>query len=86
MGTYTWLQILFFCIDKVDLIICYKTRCNYALYNSTNSIICQGAIEQWRIQYGAFGANAPPPPPNLMEELAILLIKILNFMSGQEST
>ena len=33
---------------------------------------------QWRIQDGAFGANA------LVEEPAILVIEILNFMSGQD--
>ena len=31
---------------------------------------------QWRIQDGAFGANAPPPPPHLVEKPATLLIKI----------
>ena len=35
---------------------------------------------QWRIQDGAFGANAPPPPSPFGG--IILLIKILNFMSG----
>ena len=38
-------------------------------------------ICQWRIQHGAFGANAPPPP-HLLELGTILLIKMLNFMSG----
>ena len=37
---------------------------------------------QWRIQDRAFGANAPPP--HLVEEPAILVIEILNFMSGQD--
>ena len=36
---------------------------------------------QWQIQDGAFGANAPP---HLVEEPAIFLTKILNFMSGQD--
>ena len=38
---------------------------------------------QWRIQDGAFGANAPPPPSptSPVEEL---LIKILNFVLGQD--
>ena len=26
----------------------------------------------------------PPPPPHFVEEPAILVIKILNFMSGQD--
>ena len=39
-------------------------------------------IVQWRIQDGAFGAS---PPLHLVEEWpAILVIKILNFMSGQD--
>ena len=31
----------------------------------------------------AFGENAPPPP-HFVQEPAILLIKMLNFMSGQD--
>ena len=30
---------------------------------STNLKRKEGATAQWRIQDGAFGANAPPPPP-----------------------
>ena len=40
---------------------------------------------QWQIEDRAFGANAPPLfPSHLVEELGILLIKTVNFISGQD--
>ena len=44
---------------------------------------CWVAISQWWIQDGAFEANAPPSPPTCSRE-TVLLIKILNFVSGQD--
>ena len=40
---------------------------------------------QWRIQDGAFGANALPQPAHLVEEPAIVLIKILNLCQAKIS-